>query len=223
MLTVRRSGPAPAQSAAAICSRDWYSGKRATELIGECRTGDNRSWRVPLPQLASCATVGPLGRSNGEDARLSPPDVLLAPPSFVIGVAWRRPLTAAVTGAIVLTMEGEQPKWWQFDETTEVGTDEWQQLQTPEGLDYYFNVRTGETRWDSPYGDTAAGDRWVWLDDPEHVFVAAKVVPSKRAGDNRIALLTRTGDHVSISSQKFSKLRELKVVRHACASARPTA
>ncbi len=69
-------------------------------------------------------------------------------------------------------------KWWEKKDPANYS--EWQTLQTPEGLDYYYNTVTNVTTWDKPDALKSAdelsnqGD-WVWMPDDRDCFIPATV------------------------------------------------
>ena len=70
-------------------------------------------------------------------------------------------------------------KWWQQQAEVETFA-EWQELETPEGLTYFYNNRTQETRWDRPQElmteeHAVQAGQWIWMPDDVECFVPAKI------------------------------------------------
>lgn len=96
--------------------------------------------------------------------------------------------------------------------------DVWQELQTEDGLTYYFNTETQETQWEKPEALMSAHEQeqagnWVWAPDEEQCYVPAIVVGVDEDEKEQILEL-ETGEQISVpASQKLISLQQSSLQR----------
>ena len=71
---------------------------------------------------------------------------------------------------------------WDISNLRDESTEAWQELQTDDGIPYWYNTETGENTWDQPEALMSSSDidasrgEWVWAPHDTEVYVAGKIV-----------------------------------------------